>query len=100
MDSGAECSIISSGLIQHLKLLEQPDTKAYASDFTVSGYDRSANRQMPIVSVWIRLGTRGDDLRWDKVMFVVLPTKDYKLILGMDVLENRKGIPDISGRKM
>lgn len=55
---------------------------------------------MPIIAVWMRLGTRGDDLRWERVMFVVLPTKEYKLLLGMDYLANRQGAIDSTGRKL
>ena len=55
---------------------------------------------MPIIAVWMRLGTRGDDLRWERVMFVVLTTKEYKLLLGMDYLANRQGSIDSTGKKL
>jgi hypothetical protein len=100
VDTGAECSIISSGLVGHLKLLEQPGTTVHASNFTVSGYDKGAARKMPIIATWIRMGTRGDDLRWERVMFVVLPSTDYKLLLGMDFLDNRNGVVEAKNRKL
>jgi hypothetical protein len=100
VDTGAECSIISSGLVAHLGLLDKEGTSIHASDFTVSGYDKGEGRKMPIIAVWMRMGTRGDDLRWEKIMFVVLPSEDYKLLMGMDFLENRAGVVETSRRKL
>ena len=45
-------------------------------------------------------GNRGDDLRWEIVMFVVLLSKDYKLLLGMDYLANRAGQIDSTNCKL
>jgi hypothetical protein len=55
---------------------------------------------MPIIAVWMRLGTRGDDLFWVRVMVVVLPPKEHKLLLGMDYLANRQGTIDFTGNKL
>ena len=100
MDTGAECSIISSGLVGHLGLLEKEGTTIHASNFTVSGYDKSSGRSMPIIATWMRMGTRGDNLRWERVMLVVLPTDDYKLLLGMDFLDNRGCVVETNKRKL
>jgi hypothetical protein len=100
VDTGPERSIISSGLVAHLGLLDREGTTVHASNFTVSGYDKGQGRSMPIIATWMRMGTRGDDLRWEKVMFVVLPTDAYKLLLGMDFLENRGGVVETSKRKL
>lgn len=67
VNTGAQVSIISSGLVDHLNLLDSKDAKAYDSGFTVSGFDGTAKLKMPILEVWVRMGSRGGDERWEKI---------------------------------
>ena len=50
---------------------------------------------LPILEAWLRFGTRGDDLRWERVHLTVLHSVQYKLILGMDILQPRKARMDV-----
>lgn len=49
VDSGAQVSIISTGLLEYLGLMDSPEFKAYPSAFTVSGFTGGDRLNMPIV---------------------------------------------------
>ena len=51
---------------------------------------------MPILVSWLRMGTKGDDLRWERVHFAVLDSSQYKLILGLDILQPRNAQIDMT----
>ena len=72
VDSGAQVSLISSGLMAYLGLLDEQTTQAYPSSFSVVGFDGERKMQLPILEVWIRMGTQGDQLRWERIHFTVL----------------------------
>lgn len=97
VDSGAQVSIISSGLLEHLRLMETRDFKAYPSAFTVSGFTGGEKLNMPIVELWMRLGVRGEDERWQMVHLAVLNTAQYKFIIGMDILSPLGGQIHVAG---
>lgn len=67
VDTGAQISIISSGLVEHLRLLNSEGVKAYPPAFTVSGFTGGDRLSMPILEVFLRFGTRGGDERWERV---------------------------------
>lgn len=87
VDSGAQVSIISTGLLDHLSLLDTKGFRVFPSAFTVSGFTGGDRLNMPIVEVEMRLGVRGGEERWQKVQLAVLETMQYKFILGMDMLQ-------------
>ena len=89
IDTGAQVSIISAGIVEYLGLLDSEGVKCYPSSFTVSGFDGSSKLKMPIMEVWMRMGTKGGDERWEKIQLAVLDTQRYKLILGRDFIKPR-----------
>lgn len=67
-------SIISSGLVAYLGLLDSEEVAAYNPAFTVTGFSGGEKLQMPVLETWLRLGTRGGDERWERMQFAVLDT--------------------------
>ncbi len=72
VDIGAQVSLISSGLVTYLGLLDSEGAKMLPTNFTVSGYDGGSRARLPILEVWMRFGTRGDNIRWERVQLTVL----------------------------
>ena len=82
-------------MAEHLGLLDAPDASAYNSAFQVTGFDGKTKHSLPILQAWMRMGTRGDQLRWELMHLTVLNSPTYKLILGIDYLKRRKGRLDM-----
>ena len=89
IDTGAQVSLISTGLIAHLGLLDSEGARTMPSGFRVSGFDGQAREPMPIIEVWMRFGARGGNIRWDKVHLACVSSPACKIILGIDVLKPR-----------
>ena len=51
-----------------------PNTTAFPSPFNVVGFDGGSKHKLPILQVWMRMGTRGDDLRWELLHLTVFNT--------------------------
>ena len=81
-----------------MELLDAEGADVQASTFSVVGFDGSKCTGMPILAAWMRMGTKGDDLRWERVHFAVLDSPQYKLILGLDILQPRNAHIDTLGR--
>ena len=88
-DTGAMCSVISSGLVAHLRLMESEDIEVYQSKFSITGFDDSSHFALPIIGIWLRFGNRGDNLRWERMQFAVIDSSSYKWIIGRDFLVPR-----------
>ena len=67
MDSGAQVSIISTGLVAYLKLQDTEGAAIHPAKFTVAGFDGVSKGKLPILEVWMRFKSRGDNVPWDKV---------------------------------
>ena len=57
----------------------------HPASFNVTGYNGTSS-YMPVLQTEVRLGARGGDERRLSMHFCVLDTNNYKLIIGVDVM--------------
>lgn len=99
IDTGAHVSVISSGLAHFLGLFEEGFTNVSPSPFTVSGYN-DAKSYMPILTVNLHLGAKGGEEREISVQFCVLDSNKYKLLIGVDLLDELQFVFDGPNKRL
>ena len=71
----------------------------HPASFSVTGYNGTSS-YMPVLQTEVRLGARGGEERQISMHFCVLDTNNYKLIIGVDVMNKLQFIYDGPGRRL
>ena len=92
-------SVISAGLANYLELYEEDMSNVRPASFAVKGYN-GAKSYMPILYTKIRLGARGGEERHMPLKLCILDTNAYKLLIGVDLLNQLDFILDGGQRRL
>ena len=99
VDTGAQVTVISAGLASYLGLYERDMRNVHPAGFSVAGYNDTSS-YMPVLETRMRLGARGGDERWLTVHFCILDTNRYKLIVGVDLLNQLNFVYESPTRRL
>ena len=99
VDTGAQVSVISAGLAAYLDLFKPDLSNVKETTFTVAGYN-GARSYMPVLETMLRLGNRGGEERVIPVNLCVLDSNAYKLLIGVDLLNQLRFVLDGPGRRI